>query len=493
MDKRQVIERLREAGLTFFLGPNVCDFLSEHMPCGEMILSYSPGTRVEVAQEGDRGLWLLGDYVDSHAEYTRGNIAQNILRPSRDIDSLRAGCERLAGKFVAIARFPEGFFMFNDAFALFPIHYCFPEGEPCASSLEYLLAKELNLPLSKEAARILRHAEPGMPLPGDLDRYVGSKFLLANHMLDLTARTCKRFFPAGRRFQTTAAEAAQKTVELTSNIIRQYSEDSDSLCPLTGGWDSRLVLSLLLYNHANVACYTTIKPHFTEKDGDVWVPREITKRRHIPYSGIQDTPPERESLDFVEELFGHRRYAQIQSTHEVLWPGLIRVGGDIIDQIGKSAIGSYLPGFLAVPSFFLCKSHTYSLAAWRHIARWCRKADVSNSSLTRYELYAWEHRAGRWVSLTGSVLAVLGVREINLFNCREMMNSWVGVPRKERINDQIHREVFQITAPDLLDIPFNPGINTSRIKQNPPLFWLGTYIKYFRMMAKFWMRARHGG
>jgi len=194
-----------------------------------------------------------------------------------------------------------------------------------------------------------------------------------------------------------------------------------------------------------VACYTTIKPHFTEKHGDVWVPREIAKRRNIPYSGIQDTPPTQETLDFMQELFGHRRYAQIQSTHEAHWQGLIRVGGDIIDQIGKSAIGSYLPGFLAVPSFFLCKSHTYSLAAWRHIARWCGRADVSQSSLTKYELYAWEHRAGRWVALTGSALAVLGVREINLFNCRELINTWVGVPRKDRIHDRIHQEIFKIT------------------------------------------------
>lgn len=494
MDKQQVKERLLKAGLTFFLGPRACDFLSEHIPCGDMVLSHSPLTRVEVAEEGGRGLWLLGDYVDAHAEYTATEIARSILRASRDIDALRDNCERLAGKFVAIARFPEGLFVFNDAFALFPVHYSFPEGKvACASSLEYLLAQELNLPLSKEAARILRHAEPGMPLPGDLDRYVGSKFLLANHMLDLTNRACKRFFPAGRSFQATAEEAAKKTVELTGNIIRQYGAEGDSLCPLTGGWDSRLVLSLLLHNHATVACYTTIKPHFTEKHGDVWVPREITKQRNIPYSGIQDTPPTQETQDFVEELFGHRRYAQIQSTHEAHWPGLIRVGGDIIDQIGKSAIGSYLPGFLAVPSFFLCKSHTYSLAAWRHTARWCRKADVSKSSLTRYELYAWEHRAGRWVSLTGSVLAVLGVREINLFNCREMMNAWVGVPRKDRIHDRIHQEVFKITAPELLDIPFNPGVNTSRIKQIPVLFWAGTYTKYFRMMAKFWLRGRQDG
>ena len=494
MDKRRVIERLREAGLTFFLGPRACVFLSEHMPCGDFVLSHSTGTRVEAAEEGGRGLWLLGDYVDSHAEYAATEIARSLLRSSGDIGSLLGNCERLAGKFVAIARFDEGFFAFNDAFGLFPVHYCFPDsGAAYASSLEYLLAQELSLPLSKEAARILRHAEPGMPLPGDLDRYEGAKFLLANHVLNLSGRACRRFFPAGRSFQATAAEAAQKTVELTGNIIRQYGAESAFLCPLTGGWDSRLVLSLLLHNHADVACYTTIKPRFTEKDGDVWVPREIAKRRNIPYSGIQDTPPAEETLDFVQELFGHRRYAQIQSTHEAHWPGLIRVGGDIIDQIGKSAIGSYLPGFLAAPSFFLCKSHAYSLAAWRRIARWRRRADVSKSSLTRYELYAWEHRAGRWVTLTGSVLAVLGVREINLFNCRELMNAWVGVPRRERIHDRIHREVFKITAPDLMDIPFNPGVSTGRIKQIPVLFWAGTYTKYFRMMAKFWLRGGRRG
>ncbi len=491
MDKQRVKERLREAGLTFFLGPRECEFLTEHMPCGEMILSHSPRTHVESAESDSKQLWLLGDYVDSHAEYAPGGVAQAILAASRDIASLLANCERLAGKFVAIACFSGAFYLFHDAFGLFPVHYSFLEGEaPRASSLEYLLAQELNLPLSREAQRILRQAEPGMPLPNDLDRYEGVRFLLANHMLNLSRRGCERFFPAKRKFSATAAEAAVATVRLCGNVIRQYGAQNAFLCPLTGGWDSRLVLSLLLNNHADVTCYTTIKAHFTEKDGDVWVPREITKRRGIPYSGLQDTPPTEETLDFVEELFGHRRYAQIQSTQFKNWgPDLLRVGGDIIDQIGKSAIGSYLPGFLAVPSFFLCKSHLYSLAAWRHTARWCRRADVSGSSLTKYELYAWEQRAGRWVALTGSVLAVLGVREINLFNCRELMNTWVGVPRKERIHDQIHREIFKITAPDLMDIPFNPGIHTNRIKQIPPLFWAGTYTKYLRMMAKFRLRG----
>ncbi|MGI6174476.1 MAG: hypothetical protein ACOYI8_11380 [Christensenellales bacterium] len=342
----------------------------------------------------------------------------------------------------------------------------------------------------QETQRITCLAEPGMPLPDDLDRYEGVRFLLANHMLNLYRRTCVRFFPAKRKFSATAAEAAAETVRLCGNVIRQYGAQNAFLCPLTGGWDSRLVLSLLLNNRADVTCYTTIKPHFTEKDGDVWVPREIAKRRGIPYFAIQDTPPDEDTLGFVNELFGHRRYAQIRSTQFKNWgPDLIRVGGDIIDQIGKSAIGSYLPGFLAVPSFFLCKSHLYSLAAWRHIARWCSRADVSGSSLTKYELFAWEHRAGRWVSLTGSVLSVLGVREINLFNCRELMNTWVGVSRKARIHDQIHREIFKITAPDLTDIPFNPGIHTNQIKQIPPLFWAGTYIKYARMMAKFRLRG----
>ncbi len=413
MDKQQVIEHLRKAGLTFFLGPRACGFLSEHMRCGEMVLSHSPGTRIEVAEEGGKGLWLLGDYVDSHAECAVGAVARDLLRSSGDIDSLLGNCERLAGKFVAIARFGERFFLFNDAFGLLPVHYSFPEGKaPCASSLEYLLAQELNLPLSKEAARIFRRAEPGMPLPGDLDRYEGSKFLLANHMLNLTDRTCRRFFPAGRSFRETAASAARKTVELTGNIIRQYGAEGGFLCPLTGGWDSRLVLSLLLHNRADVTCYTTIKPHFTEKDGDVW--GRLGRSRSGGTSATRASKirrPTEEALDFVEEIFGHRRLRlnSIDARGALAGPHPGR-GALIIDQIGKSAIGSYLPGFLAVPSFFLCKSHTYSLAAWRRIARWCGRADVSGSGLTKYELYAWEHRAGRWVALTGNVLAVLGVR-----------------------------------------------------------------------------------
>ena len=51
---------------------------------------------------------------------------------------------------------------------------------------------------------------------------------------------------------------------------------------------------------------------------------------------------------------------------------------------------------------------------------------------------------------------------------------------------------FKITAPDLMDIPFNPGVSTDRIKQIPILFWAGTYTKYFRMMAKFFLRGARG-
>ena len=58
---------------------------------------------------------------------------------------------------------------------------------------------------------------------------------LANHMLDLSRRACERFFPAKRKFSATAAEAAEVTVRLCGNVIRQYGAQNAFLCPLTGG------------------------------------------------------------------------------------------------------------------------------------------------------------------------------------------------------------------------------------------------------------------
>src|SRR5690606_12611648 len=102
-----------------------------------------------------------------------------------------------------------------------------------------------------------------------------------------------------------------------------------------------------------------------------------------------------------------------------------------------------------------------------------------------YDLFAIENRLGRWASQGNMIYSAAGIVNLNIFNCRAIIESWMQIPRRKRKKYFIHNYFFNAIAPDLLQFPFNPDDKTSWIKDYAPLFLIGTYAKYLAAKLRF--------
>lgn len=94
-------------------------------------------------------------------------------------------------------------------------------------------------------------------------------------------------------------------------------------------------------------------------------------------------------------------------------------------------------------------------------------------------MFFWEHRFGKWASNSSMNYDVL-VDSITPFNCRELIETWLMIPRKERMKCKLHNKIIEDNWPELLDIPINPGEKYQTLSKNSLLYYVGSMIKYVR-------------
>lgn len=95
----------------------------------------------------------------------------------------------------------------------------------------------------------------------------------------------------------------------------------------------------------------------------------------------------------------------------------------------------------------------------------------------------------RWATLYSMMYSLCGVPSLNIFNCGELIDSWIALPRKKRADYYISTELLKKLDEQLLHYPVNPGDKFEWMKKNNVLFFIATYLKYFIGLLK--SRKRH--
>ena len=163
--------------------------------------------------------------------------------------------------------------------------------------------------------------------------------------------------------------------------------------------------------------------------------------------------------------------------------GVTRLDGNI-SPLGKSNFGRDLPERFATPSYLVTKTHNYAKDNKREVERWVQ--DVRELcaiyEVSKYDLFFWEHRVGNWAanSLLNSDLMT---ETLIPFNCRQLIELWLRVPRRERMNGAIHKKIIELNWPELLEYPFNPDERFKFLNTNRLLYYFGMRLKY--ILGKF--------
>ena len=100
-----------------------------------------------------------------------------------------------------------------------------------------------------------------------------------------------------------------------------------------------------------------------------------------------------------------------------------------------------------------------------------------------FDLVALENDCCRWGVQSDIAYGLAGVNMLNIFNCRDLIASWSGIPRKLRRNKVIHTGVLARIDNQLLTIPFTPETTAKRMVRTCwPLFYVASfaYARYMR-------------
>lgn len=484
------IPSLDEAVYTFILGDAPHPGLTKRYDLWDGVLSLSQSTDYQAAQADERTVAIIGLCVDSHAQWTRDSVAQNLLDNTGSFDELLKVADRLAGRFALLYSEGAKKYALSDATSMLNIFYA--KDCLCLASAEQLIADVLGLKVSPRSMRIRRASmDPAAAMPNDLTMFGEAMgFLLPNHYLSLPNRAV-RYFPNREAIEDISVEdAVNRVAPLLVNIAREYSKYTQLMCALTAGYDSRIVYAYTKEAYPEVPCFT----YKRKEAADYEIPNEIQKARGFEYHQIEEPPVPSEYEQALRERAGQWITAgSIKSAYafDARFHGKSHLGGAIIDQIGRTSRGRGLPEFFARPSFFACLLRNFDADARRETIKWAKAARHVAGGFSLFDLFAWESRCGRWATQTGTIHALASVAYLNIFNCREIILAMASVPRKDRVKKRFHEALIKRVDPGLFEFPFNPhSVRESRLKNRGSYFLLAVYGGYIPRWIRYAAKNR---
>ncbi len=431
----------------------------------------------------DKNIIVFGEVINTRKfDATIYEILEELLETNNLIDLINVS-KRLAGRFILVYYSREGFFIIPDASTSIIVAYTTIENELYVSSNPKIIADVCGFDESTFSKGIKKSAAESHPLPYDLTMYDNIKVVIPNHFLNVKGRTAIRYYPLSKNDDMTTTEVAELSSKIIRNTIKGYHRKHKLSLPITAGVDSRTILSASKDLISQIPTYTFFHDNFNDRTADILIPVEMSAKFKFKHFVFKDMELPRELVEFyIEKVGGNLVKSEVRNAwtyfnSEIKEHAMLNGG---ISPLAKSGFGKNLPEFLSTPTYLVTKTHNYSKDNYQEVKRWV--GDVSKhshlSNISKYDLFFWEHRVGKWTTNSYMNADIL-VDLLNPFNCRELIEAWLRVPRRNRMNGVIHKQVIKINWPELLEYPINPDAKYDFVEKNSLLFYFGTYIKYF--------------
>lgn len=435
---------------------------------------------------------IIGYCIDGDGIIEPRNLSDYIAKKIKTLDMFISFSKRLAGKYIIFLNINGTYYVFTDATASLPVYYTNSKKIQHISSHEYLVAKYAKCNLSKNSLYMLKGSDQAKTLPNNITFHENVYLLLPNHYYEIKNNCSIRITKKDIKNTISPQIAAQKSLEIINHIKNQIINDFEIKCPLTGGYDSRVVFAVLLGK--KFESYTmTHKMSLT--DSDLAVPRQITKKYKIKHFLIEDKIPTAEQFDIANKIFGKGMYSEYTLQ---LIATLIKdagnsciLNGDILGQIGKSSLHKNIPPIFMGYRYYACKVHNTSLQALKQSKKWYQEISKEFDKKYICDLFSEEIRLGRWAGNENCLFSTFGINVLNIFNCQKIIEIWECVDRKDRKNAQIHKELLKIINSELLNYSFNHSESPllKIANSNFFLFYIATFTKHYLQALKHFFRS----
>lgn len=448
----------------------------------------SPETKIRIFEKEDSGtVAVIGYCIDSHGELNADEIPEFLSLQSEAEFFVQLA--RLAGKYVILKAYKDGLYVYTDATASLPAFYSQKEGMTCVSSNEYFIKEITGAGEDGRISAILKKADGAKTLPGDMTHYDGVYALLPNTFYTSFENKAFRYNLYEPSVAPSSSEAAVRAAELIENVTKSIAQDYEIKCPLTGGYDSRVVFGVLgKLKYEPLEIYTMRHKNSPDAD-DIAIPARIASDYGINHHLLEDKSSPDEYIDFADKVFGKDFYSKrtldiVATIKEHIGKGCI-LNGDIMGQIGKSSLHRSIPEIFMGPRYYRCKIHNTSAYALAEVKKWYRQIK-KNAVENVCDSFSQEIRLGRWAADENSMYSLFGINVINCFNCHEIIRLFRAVPRKERKLSKLHKELIGIFDSKLLNYSFGAEKITleSLARKTDIGFYIATFAKYYIQVIK---------
>ena len=464
------------------------DVLTEKANIGKWNIYASDKTEVKILSvENGVSIAIIGYCIDSHMEFSQDAVCSYLS--SFDDDAFSDALSRFAGKFVVAKFDAKGVRIYTDATASLPVFYANKDGHTHIASLEYFIKENTGYPVSEKALHIIKKSDEAKTLPGEISHYENVYALLPGHYYSSELNKQLRYGKKGRIQMISAKEAAEKTAPLICNIANQIAQDYEIKCPLTGGYDSRVVLATLeRISYGDPGIYT-MRHNMPESNSDIAIPKMIAKDKGYKHTLIDDKKASLEEKSMCDRVMGKGLYSSrtldIAITLKEHIGSACLLNGDIMGQIGKSSLHRSIKECFMGPRYYQCKVHNTSKYSLSEMRKWYKCAK-SNGLKNICDKFSKEIRLGRWASNTNNMYSVFGINMLNIFNCTEIIDIWEKTERRERKKSLLHIELLNIMSPELIDYGFGKsGFSLEKqLKKSDFIFYVASFLKYYLQVIK---------
>ena len=265
------------------------------------------------------------------------------------------------------------------------------------------------------------------------------------------------------------------TIQMVEHCIRQFAQRMKFASPLTPGGDSRLNCAFLnkLIPQNDVLYYV-----IRTKEMKSFQENETLVRKLADEFGFHDFHfyPETETLTDERVATIKRVFGPIREWPKKIWayhPDLkdrTIVSGALIGHVLGGQLGKNMPEWLAGLWFMKVRQHNVSRIAGKEVEKWYRDAmSAVKKGYSKFDMWYWEIRCGRWNANTISRDDLLGIHDINIYNSHRIINEWCKIPRHLRVRKLIHHRMLMRLYPSVANIAFNPCLHRGSRMRSPIL------------------------
>lgn len=456
------------------------------LPCGRFFY-FDKNLETSISINEHLGSYVLsaGLSIDLHNDSLEINVISKILLNNLEYgeDSFFDYINTIAGRYVIIFRKDRNSdpYIINDACGMLKITY--DQKKKIVSSNIFLIDDFFNN--SKRSYR--REYKKNRNLwkfgsLGNLQPIKGIKILTPNHQLNLHSFGISRFYPKKELpINIELTHVTEEICNLIEKEIELLKQKYTLVFSLTAGLDSRLSLVFLTQkDHFRDIFFTY---YFQDSHNvDVMIASRIAKQLSLNHYILFDSettpsewlniesklihcPLDSDLKEVVESWDWYKHGIKIINAYvtkliPMTKPELIplHIRSNLF-EIGRVFWNKKSECHKAKEILKLSR-RDWEVGAKRIFNKYFKETDLIESQTYGYnllDLFYWEHRCGTWVSeiLQGTDFAF---NTHSLMNCRKIIELFLSVPFRERVNGTIFQNIIQQKLKEIEDIPINPKI-----------------------------------